>query len=96
MRFVLTAQGHALAPLPGFDASHEDDGGDKDNGPFPRDALLQEDIVIDDGDVKDGDTEGDAENDGKEEELVGKGIKEPLVVPLVLGVHPEEASSTLR
>jgi len=45
------AQVDALGPLPGLDAAEEQDGLDDDDDPLPADALVEEHLIVDDGNL---------------------------------------------
>lgn len=49
--FGLATEIDPLAPLPSFDAAEEESRFNEDDTPFPGDAGMFEDDVVDDGDV---------------------------------------------
>lgn len=45
--FIHAPEVNSFSQFPTFDCGHEDDSGNKNNGPFPADWIVLEDIIID-------------------------------------------------
>ena len=81
-----------LGKLPRFDAEEEEAGRDEDNTPFPADASVSEDIMIDDRDIQGREDGNKASDNSPEQELIAPNIRHPLSkVPLAVRLHAEEA-----
>lgn len=84
----------ALSPFPSLNAHEEKDSFDEDDAPFPRDAGMFEDDLVDDGDIQDREGRDEAGHDGPEEERVTPDIVHPLrEVALGFGLHAEEGAA---
>ena len=68
----------SLEPLPHFSAAEEETRADKYDAPLPGDARVAEDLVVDDGDVDEGEHADEADHDGPEEERVVPDVPDPL------------------
>ncbi|KAM5475421.1 hypothetical protein MauCBS54593_001109 [Microsporum audouinii] len=88
------AEEDSLPPFPGLDAEEEEGGLDEDDAPFPGDARVAEDLVVDDGDVEQREDGDEARDDGPEEEPVAPDVVHPLrQVPRRARLHAEEAAA---
>ena len=68
----------ALAPLPALHAEQEQQGLDEDNPPFPGDARVGEDDVVDDRHVQDRERQQKPGHDAEEQEAVAPHVDHPL------------------
>lgn len=94
---LLLPKVYSLGPLPRLNADEEKEGSDEDNGPFPSDSLVSEDLVVDDRDVQDWEDGDKGEDDGEEEELVAPDIDGPLREVLCRSwLHPEKRSAHVQ
>lgn len=86
-----------LCPLPSLHSNEEQEARNEDYPPFPRDAFVPKDVVVDDGDIHDREKGDETHKHGREEELVSPHIKDPLG-KVVFGsrLHAEEASSHIN
>lgn len=80
-----------LRPLPRLDAEEEHNRFGQDDAPFPGDARVLEDDVVDHRDVQRWEDSDEAGDDGPEQELVAPDVDHPLrKVLLALRLHAEE------
>jgi hypothetical protein len=88
---------NTLTPLPRLNPTKEQYRLHRDNRPLPTNARVLEDIVVDDGHVKDDEDGDEAEDDGPEEKLVAPHVVEELRVgTLGLGAHAEEGATEVE
>lgn len=93
----LTTEVDPLAPLPALNTKEEQHCLDKDNTPLPGDTAVLEDLVVDDWDVQDRESEDETSHDSEEEELVAPDVMHPLrEVALGVGLHLEKAAAEIH
>lgn len=90
----LATEVNPFAKLVHLNSTYEEKSADKDDTPLPADAGVQEDDVVEAGDIENGEDAKEAADDAEEEELVlAVGVLEPLAVPSSVVVHVEEAAT---
>jgi hypothetical protein len=94
---IAPTEENTLAKLPALNTDEEEESSDKDNAPFPADALVPEDSVVDDGDVQDWENSDESKHDGEEQELVPPHVACPLgEVLLGSRLHHEERAAHVQ
>lgn len=91
---VVAAEVDTLEPLPELATGEEEDGLHDDDAPFPGDAGVLEDLVVDDGNIEGREDRSEAGHNRPEEEFVLIRIKGPGVENVVPAVVRSARAAT--